>query len=100
MIENKRLALRWQPEYEDVLEKAERLTRTAMSKNTNLVVRAVLTMLRDGIDPTPATVVDYVKAKYEPRGGWIGFDRKKWLGYVEPITKKLKSDKPMEVFKL
>lgn len=83
MIENKRLALRWQPKYEAVLERAEKGAR-AIPTYTHLVVRAILTMLRDEIDPTPASVVDYIKAKYAPTSGWIGFDRKKWLAMSSP----------------
>lgn len=98
-----RVDLQWREEFEPVLSELDRrlaARETFKPWNTLLVARALLRLLKHDALVTHGQVIDYVLDVDEPVGGWIAFDRQKWLAYVPRVVEVLKSDSPMDVLKL
>jgi hypothetical protein len=99
-VNNTPIDLPWRAELGPVMAELDRLLSGRLQRNSLLVARRILVMVQGGQNPIPEEIVSAVRRNDSPQGGWIGFDRAKWLGYVPPVVSALRSDNPMDVTRL
>lgn len=82
----------WKDGYRKKLTSLEmRVGKQSMTNNFDYTMYAYLLHLIYEWTLTPDAVIDYVCRELAPEGGWIDFDREKWLGYVPQVEEVLRA---------
>lgn len=97
---NRPIDLTWDDKFNPVVNAlCARLMRPSRL-NKHLVARALLLLLCETRPPTPNDVITNVHMGDRPRGGWVDFDRAKWLEYIPGVVAALRSDNPVKALGL
>jgi len=96
------LNLAWQEDFESILVQLDAITRSEeIPLNRHVVARALLSLLKEGSNPTAQDVFDRVREDMNSlsTGGPAGYDTEKWLGYILKVVTTLRSGQAVDVLR-
>ena len=96
------LNLAWQEDFEPILAQLDAITRAEeIPLNRHMVARTLLTLLKEGSNPTTQDVFNHVREDMNarPTGGPAGYDTEKWFDYVLKAATILRSERAVDVLR-
>lgn len=96
------LNLAWQEDFESILHQVDAIIRSKeIPLNRHMVARTLLTLLKEGINPTTQDVFNHVREDMSslPTGGPVGYHRDKWFDYISKVVAILRSERAVDVLR-